>query len=207
MIDHGQQQGIGYFEGVFTPQLCDAVIEQFCQSDKRQVGAVFSPDGKQVDSEDKVSVDLDVTEDFPEQLRDQIHQSVSLAFNEFQDKFPSLKGREFKTSGYRIQLYKKDEGKFVWHSDATTLASYQRQVAMVLYLNHVEVGGLTEFHYQDVRVSPRQGSCVFFPPFWTHMHRGTIPKSNDKIVLTTFFERIFPGDTDVAYPVKRAEEE
>ena len=100
-------------------------------------------------------------------------------------------------------MYEKDKGQFVWHSDATTLASYQRQVAMVLFLNTVEEGGETEFFYQEVRIPPRQGSCVFFPTFWTHMHRGAVPTSNDKIVLTTFFERIFPGDPLAIYPVKR----
>lgn len=193
MINRGQHFGIGIIEQVLEPSLCDTVVEYFDRSDKKGTGEVVRPDGSRAQGKSKVSIDLDIAE-FPKELRDQIHYHIVMAFVEYQNQFPSLQGLEFRTMGYMIQMYPKNQGRFDWHSDATNLETFRRQVAMVLYLNDVAEGGETEFHYQELRVAPRRGNCIFFPPFWTHRHRGTVPVSDDKYVITSFFERDFDAE-------------
>lgn len=195
MINRGNHFGIGVLEQVLSRELCATVIEEFSKSEKKFIGEVVRPDGTKTASKSKVSVDLDIA-NFEKELRDQIHHQAVLAFVEYQNQFPGLKDLEFRTMGYMIQMYEKNKGQFKWHADATNLETFKRQVAMVLYLNDVAEGGETEFHYQDLKVAPRQGTCIFFPPFWTHRHRGTVPRSHDKYVITSFFERDFEAESD-----------
>jgi len=54
------------------------------------------------------------------------------------------------------------------------------------YLNDVEEGGETEFHYQDMKVKPKKGSLIIFPAGFTHTHKGNIPLSDEKYVVTSW---------------------
>lgn len=73
-----------------------------------------------------------------------------------------------------------------FHIDAGPWGTHDRVLATLLYLADVTDGGFTEFPYQSVRIQPRQGLLVMFPPFWTHLHRGTPPISGTKFNITNF---------------------
>jgi 2-oxoglutarate-Fe(II)-dependent oxygenase superfamily protein len=64
---------------------------------------------------------------------------------------------------------------------------------MILYLNSVEDGGETCFHRQNLKVKPVAGDALFFPTFWTHMHCGEIPKSEDKYIISSFVNFVIPA--------------
>ena len=68
----------------------------------------------------------------------------------------------------------------------------------MFYLNDVAEGGETEFYYQDVKIKPKAGTMVIAPAYFTHTHRGNVPKSNDKYILTSWVlfnrtEQIYVG--------------
>lgn len=90
----------------------------------------------------------------------------------------------------RIKKYDQGIGEFDWHIDATTVDSCKRILVMFFYLNDVEIGGETAFDlgHQQVGVEPKAGSVVCFPPFWTHPHKGCIPKSSDKYVISSYVQ-------------------
>jgi len=54
------------------------------------------------------------------------------------------------------------------------------------YLNDVREGGETEFYYQGRKLKPNKGQLVFAPAGFTHTHKGHIPVSNDKYILTSW---------------------
>ena len=56
----------------------------------------------------------------------------------------------------------------------------------MFYLNDVEEGGSTDFYYQDASIQPKAGRMVIAPAYFTHTHRGQIPVSNDKYILTSW---------------------
>ena len=58
----------------------------------------------------------------------------------------------------------------------------------MLYLNTVEKGGETEFLYQNMRVTPEQGTLVLFPTYWTHPHRGNPPLEGEKYIMDGWLE-------------------
>ena len=57
-----------------------------------------------------------------------------------------------------------------------------RVLVCMFYLNDVKEGGETEFYFQKLKVKPTKGSLVIFPTYFTHLHKGHIPISNDKYI-------------------------
>ena len=54
------------------------------------------------------------------------------------------------------------------------------------YLNDVTEGGETEFCDLGIKVAPRTGRLLMFPPYWMFQHAGRPPVSNDKYILSTY---------------------
>ncbi|MFI2811930.1 2OG-Fe(II) oxygenase [Microbulbifer sp. JSM ZJ756] len=99
----------------------------------------------------------------------------------------------FHFDGINFQHYRQSTGGFRhWHSEHYPhptdpgQKSLHRVLFWLLYLNDVEEGGETEFIYQDIRLKPRRGSLVLSPCGFTHTHRGNVPTSGDKYVLTSW---------------------
>ena len=56
----------------------------------------------------------------------------------------------------------------------------------MFYLNDVKEGGETEFYHQKIKIKPKAGTLVLFPAGFTHTHKGNMPISNDKYIITTW---------------------
>jgi hypothetical protein len=54
------------------------------------------------------------------------------------------------------------------------------------YLNTVNDGGETEI-LGDIIVKPEAGKLLLFPASWTFPHRGKMPISEDKYIVTGWF--------------------
>jgi len=91
-------------------------------------------------------------------------------------------------TGYKIQMYPRQEGYFRWHADSVGKGAQSRVAAMVLYLNDVDSGGETEFFHQQVKIPPRAGNLLIFPAGWNYMHCGQVPLSADKYVISSFIK-------------------
>ena len=78
-----------------------------------------------------------------------------------------------------------NQGYHWWHKDWSTMhPSYSnRMLVGMTYLNDVEEGGETEFYHQQVSVQPKKGTLVIWPAYFTHLHRGNPPISNDKYII------------------------
>jgi hypothetical protein len=62
-----------------------------------------------------------------------------------------------------------------------------RYLVFLWYLNDVSEGGETEFCDLDLRVVPRAGRLLMFPPYWMYQHAGLPPRSGDKYILSTYY--------------------
>jgi hypothetical protein len=111
--------------------------------------------------------------------------SLRNALHELRGRYPFFAG-PFKDVGYAIQRTRAQEF-FHWHVDSGSHEMAQRQLVAIWYLNTVDgPGGETEFRYQNVKVAPRQGRLLLFPPFWTHEHRGVTLEAGVKYIATTW---------------------
>lgn len=75
-----------------------------------------------------------------------------------------------------------------WHIEQGAFTSSKRFAVWSIYLNDVSYGGETEFLYQQMKVPAQKGKLVIWPAGLTHPHRGNPPYSNEKYILTGWFE-------------------
>lgn len=88
----------------------------------------------------------------------------------------------------RIQKTKIGGGYHLWHCETANRHVSNRILVFTVYLNDVDEGGETEFLYYPKRIKPRAGSVLIFPAGFTHTHRGNPPISNEKYIITGWFE-------------------
>jgi len=175
-------------EDVLDRETCVALVEAFERSPDVRDGRVFHMDHGEQTNTDKVSFDLAIpTEGEWAALHERVHRSVSEAVLSILPGYPGLQVDALGSTGYKIQKYRRGEGHFTWHVDSFGPMAESRLLALLLYLNDVTEGGETEFHHQARSIAPRVGRAVLFPTAWTHMHRGKVPESGDKYVISSFF--------------------
>ncbi|MBB3168951.1 2OG-Fe(II) oxygenase [Simiduia aestuariiviva] len=99
----------------------------------------------------------------------------------------------FRLGNINLQKYRAGKGGYHhWHSEVYPHPADPRQdslhrvLVFMYYLNDVAEGGETEFLYQARKVRPSAGSLVLFPTDFTHTHRGCVPASEDKYILTSW---------------------
>ena len=61
-----------------------------------------------------------------------------------------------------------------------------RYMVFLWYLNDVAQGGETEFCDLGIKIAPRAGRLLMFPPYWMFQHAGRPPLSGDKYILSTY---------------------
>jgi hypothetical protein len=186
---------IFYAKELLSKDLCRTLIENYMRDVRKHPGYAVSGRSEKTSLDDvKVSTDLELaTAGVWAAAHAELHSAVSSAVASVAAQFPSLRVFPLRCTGYKIQHYRKNEGHFKWHFDALGPGAWDRQLAMIIYLNSVEDGGETCFHRQKLRVKPVAGDALFFPTFWTHMHCGEIPKSEDKYVISSFVTFAIPA--------------
>jgi Rps23 Pro-64 3,4-dihydroxylase Tpa1-like proline 4-hydroxylase len=88
---------------------------------------------------------------------------------------------------FMIQKYEKKKGKYTYHNDfAKDKKNQHRVITYIWYLNTVEEGGETEF-WDSYKIKPVAGKLVLFPASWCFHHRGIMPISDNKYIITGWF--------------------
>jgi prolyl 4-hydroxylase len=88
-----------------------------------------------------------------------------------------------------IQHYLPGGGYKVWHfeRDNRNEEIARRHLAFMTYLNTVDDGGGTMFHYQDLTIKAEAGLTLIWPGEWTHTHKGEISPTQEKYIVTGWF--------------------
>jgi hypothetical protein len=190
-----RSDSIFYVKDLISQDLCHRFIEFYQHDPRKHSGYTTSAGGeRQLEAEVKVSTDLGVeTDGIWTPVFVELHSAVTTVIQSIAAQFPALQVSPLQCTGYKIQHYKKNEGHFKWHFDALGPGGWERQLAVIIYLNSIEDGGETCFYRQDLRIKPVAGNALFFPPFWTHMHCGEIPRSRDKYIISSFIRFVIPG--------------
>ncbi len=168
--------------------LCAEIIQRFDADERRAPGRIYRQGAVGTLASDvKHSWDLEIPDD--ERWGDlfrRLHVPVMGCLEHYLSRSPVLQSFPLQGTGYKIQMYPRNEGYFHWHADATEKSVRSRVVSLILYLNDVLQGGETEFMHQGIKVSPRAGQLLMFPAGWNHVHRGCMPASGDKYIVQTF---------------------
>jgi len=122
-------------------------------------------------------------------------QATSLTAENFEEigapQIANLVKYMFRLGDINAQKYDVGEGGYpYWHSEIypqqNSTEALHRNLLFMFYLNDVDEGGETEFFYQDLKIKPQAGTMVIAPAGFTHTHRGNVPISNDKYILTSW---------------------
>jgi len=166
--------------------VCREIIRRFEAHPDQQYPGRVGQDAGQAPSIKK-STDLRVSgRDDWRDIDAILSRSLVARFNELAGEFPFFAANSFKDIGYNLQRTSRGE-HYHWHVDGGPGSFSERQLVAIWYLNDVPgPGGATEFPLQQTVITPRQGTLVLFPPFWTHVHRGVVLEQGVKYIATTW---------------------
>lgn len=175
----------------FTDEFCDELIKKFEEDPagkkyKGIVGTGPNPDIKE-------TYDL-VVDNSPLWIKEdnficiKVSRIVREYFQYIQEAVPNIDSNNgifsIQDSGYHIQKYEPNRGFYTWHNDYQFQESMgSRILTFIWYLNTVEKGGETEFT-NGMKIKAEKGKLLMFPATWTYTHRGCMPYSNEKYILT-----------------------
>lgn len=119
-------------------------------------------------------------------LTDQVAQIVTEQTGEYKKRWDPLMmtPQQSAMEGIRVKCYEPNTHEFRLHVDQGNRDSASRFIACLIYLNDNEAG--TEFPQEQFTVSAEQGRMVLFPPNWQFPHRGLMPTTNTKYILSTY---------------------
>jgi len=190
-----RSDSIFYVQDLISQDLCRKCLELYASDPLKHSGHTASVSGeRQLEVDVKVSTDLSIgTDGVWAPVFTELHAAVTGVVQRIKAECSALQVAPLECTGYKIQHYRRNQGHFKWHFDALGPGGWERQLALIVYLNSVEDGGETCFHRQDLKVKPVAGAALFFPPFWTHMHCGEVPRSADKYVISSFLRFTLPA--------------
>lgn len=193
MIKADYYQSIGTFSNVFSQDFCDKVIEQFNDPKVKK-------HNRQGDDTIGFSSGLqkkDLRGYFPQmkdgkKMLDAVIKGLDMCYGAYAGKYSSLQHDQnynfsnINYTGLQIQRTDPGEGYHVWHHEwgPEAFDFLSRFLVYTVYLNDIDEGGETEFLHQQLRIKPVRGSVCFFPPFYTHTHRGNPPLKESKYIIT-----------------------
>ncbi len=81
--------------------------------------------------------------------------------------------------------------RFDSHVDVTDYNSARRFLVVFIYLNDNFQGGETDFTQLKVKVRPKQGNMVLFPPTWNYLHTAhPVTGNNPKYIVGTLLHYV-----------------
>jgi len=169
--------------------ICDKIIKLHKNSKLKSDGQVSNKVNKEI----KSSTDVPIYEPNYNRIADYLEE-LQIILNNYIDKYKYCNGGSpFKIiEGINIQHYNPSEGFYGWHCERNTAMrpSVNRHLVFMTYLNDVDDGGETEFFYQDLKVKPQKGKTLIWPADWTHTHRGIPSNTQEKYIITGWFNYI-----------------
>lgn len=196
---------IGIFNNVFTKQECKALVNRFEKVHKEGLSYKgMSGDGgvnEYKKSNDYNILDTGQSDDVP------FSNLVLTRFNETLDKYLLNYPHNDTFDHHRlvldktyypllqIQKYDQNSGHYnAWHLELEDSSTMMRAFVFILYLNDVETGGETGFLFKEegeddfFKVKPEAGKLIIHPASWPYVHKGYMPESSDKYILTTWLQ-------------------
>ena len=181
------------YDDVLDAETCAALIRQFDASSVKAPGVT----GHGLDLTQYVrKYPFLVAGAIALQLRDQqTGENFHLTYEQM-DRVPDQQLNGILMLLYRsgvvnMQKYERGRGGYHhWHSEIfpkdPRCETLHRVLLYMYYLNDVAEGGETEFYFQDRKLAPRRGRLVIAPAGFTHTHKGHVPRSEDKYIVTSW---------------------
>jgi Rps23 Pro-64 3,4-dihydroxylase Tpa1-like proline 4-hydroxylase len=174
------------YENVLDENICEKIIQKFLSEKNKYDGITFSGLNKSIKNTTDFHLKLNHCDEEWIKYDKILFEALNKCLNLYREKYKAFQitYKDLKDTGFQIQYYKKNEGFYIDHHDFNSEKGNYRVLTYLFYLNDVNVGGETDFLFGRIRVKPKIGKCVLFPASWTFPHKGCMPISNDKFVIT-----------------------
>ena len=109
---------------------------------------------------------------------------------QYKKKYPCLDKRLKPwevLNDYNLQKYDPGDGYYIEHCENASIATANRVLVWMVYLNTVTDNGGTYFPHYDRTVDAVEGRLVLWPSYWTHLHKGVVSKKQTKYMATGWF--------------------
>lgn len=191
-VSLGQQNLTPTFIGswLISPlTICDELIAYFESNKEKQKKGTT---GGGVDRDTKDSTDIKIS---PRDIRlpgneifEEYFHCLYSCYQDYVTDWPFLAtfADNLQISSFNLQRYQSGQHFQNVHTERSSLATLHRIFAWMTYLNDVdqEDGGSTWFSHYDLSIQPRKGLTLIWPAEWTHAHKGSVLKDNNKYIIT-----------------------
>lgn len=171
--------------------LCDQLIEYHKNSDNKYQGHAGTPENIEIDKTVKDSTDVNL-DDFMLQIK-YVDHFMQPMLEKYIQKYSYVNANDpwRIVEGINIQHYAPGQGFHKFHCERGTYESpiCNRHLVYMTYLNDIEEGGETVFHYQDIKVKPEKGLTLFWPTDWPFTHKGLTSKF-EKYIVTGWYSYV-----------------
>ena len=174
---------IKVYDNVLSKDVCDSLISFFEENkDKHEkIDNDKCPSFTQINFTENHKVDNNI-EELHKKVLSKVLEHKKLYYEYIDSRcFPEKNSFE----QFRIKKYLNNkEELFDTHVDVKDYSSARRYLSFLFYLNDVEEGGETIFTGMEIK--PKVGRLLVFPPLWMYPHKGCIPTSNEKYIMSTY---------------------
>ena len=142
-----------------------------------------------VDKSIKESLDLSVYGNVMEKYMESYVRELQRVLELYLEKFKYACMSEFTIKeALCIQKYPIGGGYKTWHQERGSDKSpmVYRHLVFMTYLNDVPDGG-TEWFHQDLYIPAKKGYTIIWPSDWTHLHRGRVSHTKEKMIITGWY--------------------
>jgi hypothetical protein len=185
-------------ENSLSKELCIDIINLF-ENEKKYPGTTISGINKDIKNTMEVLIPTNSNSPLFKKLRTLLDKELNNNVKKYVNNINNLVSNVEENSDRKfnifndflffetmqIQKYDKQKGRYIYHHDFVIdeKENKYRVITFIWYLNNVEEGGETEF-WKDYKIKPTAGKLVLFPASWTFPHRGKMPISDDKYIIT-----------------------
>jgi prolyl 4-hydroxylase len=181
------------YDGVLAPAPCERIVALFEGAPQHHIGPRGRPVGQRDIERNFNWVQMN-TADLAEFAT--LDLQIVEAVNRHVDRYVADTGYGLFAYGFEEFLIKRyrpaAQDQFPAHVDVSNVNTMHRMLALVLYLNDVAEGGETAFLKLDLKVAPRCGRLLMFPPTFLYPHAGLPPRGATKYIIGTYLTYIDP---------------
>lgn len=181
-----------------SKEFCEHIIQRYESEQHLKYQGVTAGglDKTTKDTQDMMIPETEEWSDINQQLSNEIQKHMKLYIasietgsnykkeNNYGKDYHHLDEKLLQVNNFMIQRYEQNKGKYVYHHDFSNETNKSRAVTYLWYLNDVVEGGETDFFGGSFQIKPETGKLLLFPACWCYPHRGNMPVSSSKYIVT-----------------------
>ena len=183
---------IQVFENSISSRVCDNLIHKFEHNIYNKKGTTIG--GYQPDYKKSMDLTFGPNENthFLE-IFNLLNSKLSYYVNQYKKNTNFQLPTNFNCDYHMMMKYLKNDGLYKFHHDFHINQTSQGEIddknttcrilTYLFYLNTIDEGGETEF-IDGTKIKPEKGKLLIFPATWPYIHKGNMPLSSNKYIVT-----------------------